>query len=111
MGMGHLHLRKIIKKNTNWIEKNTEKHKHEYNIPYILKAINPNKKTSYYRILKCTECNSFKSVPSPGNVSGFIGFNINELNKEEKKLPIIIGYKKHEYLIGFYDIEKIEFKN
>lgn len=45
MGMGHLHLRKIIKKDTNWIEKNTEKHKHEYNIPYILKAINPNKKT------------------------------------------------------------------
>ena len=44
MGMGHLHLRKIIKKDTNWIEKNTEKHKHEYNIPYILKAINPNKK-------------------------------------------------------------------
>ena len=34
MGMGHLHLRKIIKKNTNWIEKNTEKHKHEYLIGF-----------------------------------------------------------------------------
>ena len=64
MGMGHLHLRKIIKRDTSWIEKNTEKHKHEYNIPYILKTISPNKKTSYYRILKCTECNSFKSIPS-----------------------------------------------
>ncbi len=36
MGMGHLHLRKMLKHDTIWIEKGVEKHKHEYTFPYVL---------------------------------------------------------------------------
>ena len=103
--MGHLKLRKIIKRDTIWIEKNRKKHKHNFVQPYILEEISPNKDLNYYNILKCDACNSFKSIPEPGNISGFIFGNLTE---EQKQIPVIRGIKKHNYLIGFYDIEKIE---
>ena len=105
MGSGHLGYRKIIKRDTTWIDKNTEKHKHDFAIHSILKQITPKGRVEYFNIMKCNQCNSFKSIPKPGSVQGFIG---DKLTENEKKLPLIIGYKKHEYLIGFYDIERLE---
>ncbi len=107
MGSGHLGLRKIIKEETNWIDKTTYKHKHDYNEHYILKELRPSGKVYYYNILKCKDCLSFKSIPQKGNVQGCI---FNDLTEEEEKLPKIIGLKKHEYLIGFYDLEKVYYE-
>ncbi len=103
--MGHLKLRKIIKRDTIWIEKGINKHKHNFILPYILEEKSPNGNLEYHNILKCDICNSFKSIPEPGNIGGSI---LGNLTEEQKKLPIIRGIKKHNYLIGFYDIEKIE---
>lgn len=107
MGSGHLKLRKILTDETNWIEKNTKKHKHIYIEPYILEQISPSGKVRYYNILKCQECLSFKSIPQEGNIQGCI---FDKLNEEQEKLPRLVGIKKHEYLIGFNDLEKVSYK-
>lgn len=104
MGSGHLALRKIYKKETNWIDKNAKKHKHVYDEHYLFKQISPGGKMSYYNIMKCTNCMSFKSIPFPGNIQGCI---FDELTEEQKELPQLVGYKKHEFLIGFDDLEKV----
>lgn len=105
--MGHLKLRKILKKETNWIEKDSQKHKHEYTEHYILEQISPSGKVKYYNIMKCQSCMSFKSIPEPGNIQGCI---FDELTEEQRDLPRLLGYKKHEYLIGFDDLDKVSYK-
>lgn len=107
MGSGHLGLRKILKDETNWIEKNTQKHKHDYKEHYLLKEISPSGKIMFYNIMKCTDCMSFKSIPLPGNIQGCI---FDELTEEQKELPQLVCYKKHEHLIGFYDLESVSYK-
>lgn len=106
MGAGHLGLRKILKEETNWLEKNTPKHKHTYSEHYLLKEVSPGGKIRYYNIMKCSECLSFKSIPLPGNIQGCI---FDELTLEQSKLPQLVGYKRHEHIIGFNDLEKVEY--
>lgn len=103
MGVGHLKLRKLIKDDTTYLQKTDIKHKHEFVQKFILEERAPNGEKSYFEILKCDKCLSFKSVPTESNSSGYIG----ELNEEQKKMPKIIGIKKHDHLIGFGDLEKV----
>ena len=70
--MGNLKLRKLIKYETTWIEKNTVKHKHIFTIPFILELTYPSGRIRFYNVLKCSECKSFKSIPTQHNVSGLI---------------------------------------
>ena len=107
MGSGHLGLRKILKEETNWIEKGTLKHKHDYTEHYILKEITPKDNIRYYNILKCNKCKSFKSIPLKGNIQGCI---FDELTDEQNKLPQLVGIKKHEHIIGFQDLEKVYYE-
>ena len=72
MGSGHLRLRKVLKKETEYNDKIREnKHKCEFDIPCILK-VKFNQKIEYYNVKKCNKCLSFKSIREPGNVQGHI---------------------------------------
>ena len=102
--MGNLKLRKIIKADTTWLEKNVERHKHNFSVHCILEEHSPNGTIGYFNVLKCDNCNSFKWISEDGNICGRI---FNQLTDKQKQLPVIKGYKKHNNLIGFYDIEKI----
>lgn len=81
-----------------WIDKEVEKHKHEYIINCILeeKELGKNMQgplyfTHYDNVLMCNKCHSFIR-------DSFIGFKLNkdtsgniELTEEQKKLPRIIA--------------------
>jgi hypothetical protein len=105
MGMGHLRLRKSFKQETMWIDKKADKHKHEFEIHSILEEKSPSGNITYYNVLKCNKCNSFESISEKGNISGVINRDLNDF---EKTLPVIKAIKKHEYIIGFNDIDTIE---
>ena len=86
MGCGNLKLRKILKDETTYKDKNTLKHKCFFDMHCILKVIEKDNNISYYNVLKCKECLSFKSIPLKGNIQGFIFQNLTE---EQIKLPLI----------------------
>ena len=62
-------LRKKIENHDIWKEKSIERHKHDFQIPYvyeqrmIVKPHNTNYHTYYYLISMCTKCHSFKVEP------------------------------------------------
>lgn len=108
MGSGHLGLRKIIKKETIYKEKSSEKHKCEYNIQCILKVINKNNNIEYYKVMKCNKCLSFKSIREPGNVQGCF---FKGLSEKEKKLPLITAYTSRKSpIINFADLENVSYE-
>ena len=108
MGRGHLGLRKIIKKETEYKDKKKNiKHKCDFDIPCILK-VKFNHKIQYYNVIKCNKCLSFISVREPGNVQGHIFKALNEL---EKALPLITAYSNSKYLISdFADLENVSYE-
>ena len=82
-----------LKKMETYIDKTALKHKHDYELKYLLIVTNINKHASgnyykqneYYYVLKCNQCNSF----IPDSIEG--NYNHNILNNEniDKSLPII----------------------
>ena len=86
MGCGNLKLRKVLKNETTYKDKNALKHKCFFDNHCILKVIEKDNNISYYNVLKCKECLSFKSIPLKGNIQGFIFQNLTE---EQIKLPLI----------------------
>ncbi len=107
MGIGHLHLRKDLKKETYWKDKNAEKHKCEFEKHYILKVTDQDNIVEYYNVMKCNRCLSFKSIREPGNIKGRI---LHELTEEQKRLPVIVGHCKHYYRIVFADLEEVSYE-
>ena len=108
--MGNLHLRKLIKEETIYNDSNKKyRHRCNFNIPCILKIITLDNHISYYEVLKCTECLSFKSNSKEGNIQGKI---FNKLTSEQEKLPLIIAQTNNKYLIPrFANLKDIELKN
>ncbi len=104
--MGNLHLRKLIKNETIWKDKKKFKHKCVFEIHCILKVIDTSNTIKYYDVMKCKKCLSFKSISLPNNVNGVILQNITE---DQKKLPMIIGYCKHNYEIGFHNLDNVSY--
>lgn len=87
-------------------DKSAIRHKCNFSIHCILKAIDEEEKYKYYNVMKCSECLSFKSIPEPGNVMGCV---LDELTDEQKELPVITGYCKHYYNVVFSKLENISF--
>ena len=109
MGSGHLSLRKIYKRETMWKEKNSNRHKCNFDENCILRVISLNNEISYYNVMKCNQCLSFTSVREPGNIQGCI---FKELTEKQKSLPIITAYYKHKYIImNFADLENVSYSN
>lgn len=109
MGSGHLAVRKYFKRETMWKEKNTSRHKCQFNEHCILKVISLNNRINYYNVIKCNQCLSFTSIREPGNIQGCI---FEELTEEQKSLPLITADYKHKYFIkNFADLENIAYSN
>jgi len=108
MGMGHLHLRKLLKAETMWKDKNSDKHKCVFEEHYILKLIDKGNIIQYYNVMKCNHCLSFKSIPEKGNIQGHI---LSNLTKEQKKLPVIVGYCKYYNNVTFAKLENVSYDN
>ncbi len=81
LGVGHLNLRKLLKAETTYKDKNFIKHKCHFVKHYILKVIDQENIINYYNIMKCNECLSFKSISEPGNIQGHILHGIREDQK------------------------------
>lgn len=108
--MGHLHIRKLLKAETTWKEKNSNRHKCNFNEHCILKVISKDNKTKYYNVLKCSQCLSFTSIREPGNVQGHI---FTDLSDDQKRLPQITAYnnKNIHLIINFADLENVSYSN
>lgn len=108
MGMGNLHLRKLLKAETMYKDKDAIKHKCNFEKHYILKVIDQENIVNYYNIMKCNQCLSFKSIPEIGNIQGHI---LHELREEQKKLPTIIGFCQHYYRVDFANLKDVSYSN
>lgn len=108
--MGHLGLRKILKKETLYNDKKKIiKHKCEFNVHCVLKVNLINDKIQYYNVMKCNKCLSFISIKEPGNIQGCIFDNIS---KEQEALPLITASSKEKtVIINFADLEDVSCEN
>lgn len=94
--MGNNGLRNYLHKESRWTDKFASKHKHNYCIEANVELSHPIC-TLYFHVMKCEHCNSFRSIPKQGSVTGMIEAPI-------KDLPTIRLYKTHK-TIGFRDAE------
>ena len=105
--MGHLHIRKILKRDTEYHEKGTPKHKCDFKVHAILEVTMLTGEIQYYNIYKCSKCNSFKSIEEEGNCQGKF---FRPLNKREAKLPIVTADYNHRMLLPvFGDLKNVHF--
>ena len=66
--MGNLKLRKLIERDTIYKDKYKEfRHTCKFEVHSILKVFNLDGKCSYYDVVKCNECLSFKSIAKKGS--------------------------------------------
>lgn len=104
--MGNLKLRKLIERDTIYKDKHKEfRHNCKYEIHSILKVSNIDGRITYYNVLKCNECLSFKVISQKGNVCGCI---FEPLTEKQKKLPIIEAkFKYRNLLVSFKVLEEV----
>lgn len=104
--MGNLKLRKLIERDTIYKDKHKEfRHNCKYEIHSILKVSNIDGRITYYNVLKCNECLSFKAISQKGNVCGCI---FEPLTEKQKKLPIIEAkFKYRNLLVSFKVLEEV----
>lgn len=109
MGSGHNKIRKLFKSECEYNDSHSLKHTHNFSIKCILEVSNnKNNMINYYNVVKCSECNSFKSIKKEGNIQGHI-FNTNEI---DKRLPRIKAISNSKYIIiEFSKLKKVEYYN
>ncbi len=106
--MGNNKLRKLIDRETKYLDNSKIKHKHNFSVKCILE-INLINDIRYYNVLKCDRCNSFISIREEGNVQGRI---FRELNEQQKKLPLLKCYvNKRNIIVPFSMIEEVKSTN
>ena len=108
--MGNLKLRKLIERDT--IYKDSHKkfsHKCKHEVHCILKVFNIDGKSTYYDVLKCSDCLSFKAIAQKGNVCGYI---FNSLTEEQKKLPLITAnFNYRNMFVSFSELKDVKIIN
>lgn len=92
--MGSTKLRRLLNNESKWVDKDAPRHKHDYSEHTIVQLRNVDK-VSYYDVMKCKRCNSFKAISKPMSAMGFIG------NTYDGDLPILKLYRSHKWIIGF----------
>lgn len=104
--MGNLKLRKLIERDTIYKDKHKEfRHNCKFEMHSILKVFNLDGKCSYYDVVKCNECLSFKSIAKKGNVCGCI---FDSLTEEQKKLPMIEAkFRYRNLFVSFSMLEDV----
>lgn len=99
--MGNTKLRRLINQQQKWTDKTALKHRHRFSIHTLLQLRHADTgRYTYYNIMKCNRCNSFKSIPSPGAIDGFIA----DISNIDLTLPVLKMYTPHRNLIGWTDI-------
>lgn len=100
--MGNTKIRRLLKKEQKWIDKNAPNHKHIFSKHFIVSIKKPSMGNNlepvvwYYNVMKCEYCDSFVSIPKEGSNSGFI----NEITDEYRYLPIIY-FVSNKNTLGF----------
>lgn len=105
--------KKIMERRLSYFDKNSIKHKHDFNIKCVLEITNKNiyatgnyyNSKEYYEVLKCNVCDSFIPISKEGNISGII-FDINQIDKN--LLLIKASTNKKEPIYDFYDLFDVE---
>lgn len=98
--MGSTKLRKIIKSEQKWRDKNAIKHKHVFNQPAVVELLHGDTgNITFHSVMKCSKCNSFNAIPRPGAIDGFI----SDTSIIDRSLPIIRLYTPHRWIIGWTD--------
>ena len=99
--MGRNAIRKIIKAEQKWRDKDSKKHRHIFNIPSIVILYHgETRHITYHNVIKCSYCNSFNTVPREGAVSGYI----SDISQVDQNLPTIKMYTPHKWIIGWTDV-------
>ncbi len=108
--MGNLGLRKILKKETMYKDKTFDiKHKCDFSIHCVLRVKRLNGRIENYNVMKCNKCSSFISIKEKGNIRGHI---FEELNEEQKKLPLINAFlSKKKLIINFSELDDVFYEN
>lgn len=100
--MGNTKLRRLISQEQKWVDKSTLKHRHRYCIQTLVQLRHADTGWyTYHNVMKCNRCNSFKSIPSPGAIDGFISDN----SKIDLTLPVIKLYTSHKHILGWKDAQ------
>lgn len=104
--MGNLKLRKLIERDTIYKDSHKKfRHKCKYKVHCILKVFNIDGKSTYYDVLKCDECLSFKAIAQKGNVCGYI---FSSLSQEQKNLPLITAnFNYRNMFISFSELKDV----
>ncbi len=93
--MGNANIRRLIKSEGKWTDKDCPRHKHDFCIPVIVELIGEEQKHNgvrRYKAIKCKYCNSFQEA-------AFCKVNVN--------LPILRFHNPH-FALGFHDITFLE---
>lgn len=94
--MGKAKIKRILSSESKWVDKDAPRHKHNYSNHAVVQLRNVDN-ISYYDVMKCSECSSFKTIPKPGSISGLIGGTYSG------DLEIIRLYSSHKWRLGFAD--------
>ena len=108
--MGNLKLRKLIERDTIYKDSHKKfRHKCKHEVHCILKVFNIEGKSTYYNVLKCSNCLSFKAIAQKGNVCGYI---FNSLTEEQKKLPLITAnFNYRNMSVSFSELKDVKIIN
>lgn len=98
--MGKNALRKVLKSEQKWRDKNCVKHKHVFNIHAVVELQHGDTGNyTYHDVMKCNKCNSFNTVARQGAIDGYI----TDTSIIDRNTPIIRMYTPHRWIIGWTD--------
>ena len=95
---GRNSIRRLLKSETVWKDREQLKHKHDFSIHQVAEVTYGNPELGrqfigYYDVMKCRYCNSFKAISRDGAIDGYMpGYVYNG------SLPLIRLYKSNKTL-------------
>lgn len=102
--MGNRDLRRLYKQQNCWSDKTAPRHKHSYTKHAIMQLLSADGLITYYDAMFCEHCHSFRCIPKPHNVSGFI----SDPTTIDVNLSIMRFRTSHNLRIGFSDLTFID---
>lgn len=99
--MGNTAVRRYINQIIKWSDKTAPRHKHSFTVEACVELLQEGYVgVSYYHVMKCEKCNSFRGISKQGAVNGYVPSKIDGI-------PLITLYKSHKTL-GFEGAEYVK---
>lgn len=95
--VGSNFVRQIKRSEGKWTDKEASKHKHDFSVHAYACVRRADGNRTFYNVMKCKHCNSFKCIPKTGSMMGFMP------NGPIEQLPIIRLRTPHKNLISLKD--------